>query len=78
MRAIEFKEQTAVLGKPENMTADECQPLPVFRDGKTCVSCWELTPEELKLINETKVIYLGVLSGNTQPPVFLTVESPFE
>lgn len=78
MRAIEFKEQNAVLGKPAGMTDEECKPLPVFRDGKQCVSVWELSPEELEFINQTKVVYLGVLSGNTQPPVFLTVESPFE
>ena len=77
MRAIEFKEQNGVLGKPEGMTDDECSPLPVFRDGKHCVSVWELSEADLELIKETKVVYLGVLSGNTQPPVFLTIESPF-
>ena len=77
MRPVEFDEMTIVLSKPEGMTDDECMPLPVFRDGKQVVSCWELSKEDLELINQTGRIYLGVVSGKSQPPVFLTVETPF-
>lgn len=77
MKPIEFKEQSKVLGKPESMTDEECSSLPVYSDGAQCVSCWKLSDEEIKLISETGCMYVGVLSGSTQPPIWLTVESPF-
>lgn len=77
MKPINFKQQNTVLEKPENMKDSECSALPTFRDGKQCISCWELSEQDLEEINKTKKVYLGVLSGNTQPPVFLTVQTPF-
>lgn len=77
MKPIEFKEQNRTLGKPEGMTDEECSSLPVYANGSECISCWQLSDEELKKILETKCIWVGVLSGNTQPPIFLTVETPF-
>jgi hypothetical protein len=77
MKPIGFKESNGVLGKPENMTDEECDQLPVFRDGVHCISCWKLSEEELNQVQKTGCIYLGILSGGTQPPVFLQVENPF-
>lgn len=77
MKPIEFKEQTKVLSKPKNMTDEECSSLPVFTNGTNCISLWELSDEEIEKIKETKCIWLGVMSGLTQPPVFLSVETPF-
>ena len=77
MRPVEFDEQNGTLSKPPSMTDEECLPLPVFRDGKDVISCWELNKEDLEEINKTGKIYLGILSGNTQPPVWLSVENPF-
>ena len=78
MKPIEFKEQNAVLGKPKEMTAEECSSLPVFKDGKECVSCWEFTDEEIQKLIETKKIWIGVCSGESQPPIWLDVEYPFK
>ena len=77
MRAVEFDEQTVILGKPIGMTDEECAPLPVFRDGEQVISCWELNKEDLEEINKTGKIYLSIFSGKTQPPVWLSIENPF-
>ena len=37
-------------------------------------SCWELTPDEIKQVQETGKIYLYI-QGNIVPPVLLTTES---
>jgi len=78
MNPIEFNEQNKVLLKPESMTDEECKSLPVFSNGDECVSCWQLSDEEIEKLKETKCVWLGVLSGSTQPPVFLSVDYPFE
>jgi hypothetical protein len=62
MKPIEFIEQNKTLGKPESMTDEECGSLPVFSDGNQCISCWQLTDEEIEKIKETKCIWLGVMS----------------
>jgi len=77
MRPVEFDEQTHILSKPKGVTDEECAPLPVFRDGEQVISCWEFNKEDLEEINRTGRIYLSVVSGHTQPPVWISAESPF-
>ena len=61
-------------------TLEGCQDLPVTRytndaNLETGVeSCWELTPDEIKQVQETGKIYLYI-QGNVVPPVLLTTES---
>lgn len=73
MKPIMFEEQNCT------MVGEQCHDLPVVKvaapRGVEYVSCWQLTDEELELVKETKVIWLGCL--NSQPPVFLEVEKPF-
>jgi len=76
MKPIEFTESMYVLAAPKNQEK-EVDPLPVYSDKQKCISCWELTDEEIEIIKKTKRVYLGVLSGKTQPPVFLTIQPPF-
>lgn len=71
MKWIDFPEQNRLLGKPENMTDEECGTLPVFTDGKQCISKWELDEKDIKHILEKGYIWLRVLSGETQPPVLI-------
>lgn len=74
MKPIKFKEATKNLLKPENMTDEECSSLWVYNDGRECVSCWRLTwKERIKALFFGKV-WLGVLSGFTQPPVWLVCD----
>lgn len=54
------------------MTDKECASLHVWSDGNQCVSCWKPTfKERLNILFGGKV-WLGVLSGKTQPPVFVS------
>lgn len=81
MQPIEFKEQNKVFTKPESMTDEQCQSLPVWMGKDTqgvpnIISCWEVTPQELLKINETGKIWLSVC-GSGMPPVLLMAENPF-
>lgn len=59
------------------MAESECQSLPVWSDGNQCVSCWKASFKERLLVLFTGKVWLGVLSGKTQPPVFVAGESVF-
>lgn len=77
MKPIKFKEATKVLQRPATMTDAECASLHVWSDGKQCVSCWKPSfMERVRILFHGKV-YLGVLSGSTQPPVFISGKYPF-
>ena len=78
MKPIDFPQSTKVLQKPSNMTDKECSPLHVWSDGKQCVSCWKPTFMERMKILFTGKVWIGVMSGNTQPPIFVAGESVFE
>jgi hypothetical protein len=72
VKPIDFNEATRVLQKPSNMTDDECVSLIVFSDGKECISCWKMSFfERLRALFSGKV-WISVLSGQTQPPIWLT------
>lgn len=71
MKPSNFKEATKTLQKPENMTDKECAPLSVYSDGKICVSCWKPSWKERLSILVFGKVWLGVLSGQTQPPVWI-------
>lgn len=71
MKPIKFKEATKCLSKPVSMSETECGSLWVFSDEDTCISCWKASFwNRLKFLFHGK-IWLGVLSGTTQPPVWL-------
>ena len=77
MRPIDFPESTKVLQKPAEMNDQECRPLPVWGDGKQIVSKWKANFKERIMILFTGNVWLGVLSGNTQPPVWVDGCRPF-
>ena len=74
MKPVETKTTNAVY------TLEGCNDLPVTKytnvdNGEDGVeSCWELTPDEIKQVQETGKIYLYI-QGNVVPPVLLTTES---
>jgi hypothetical protein len=68
---VDFPEKTVDLQKPPSMTGEECQPLPVFRDGERCISAWRPTWRERFSILFFGRVWLHVWFGNTQPPVLL-------
>ena len=72
LMAVRFPEANRNLTKPQNMTDEECGSLWVFTDGCQCVSCWKLTWRQRLNLLLHGTIWLGVLSGGTQPPVWMT------
>jgi hypothetical protein len=69
-----FKQANKDLLKPQGWTDEECGSLPVFTDGKVCISLWQMTwRERIKALLFGKV-WLFVHSGQTQPPVALMAE----
>ena len=76
MKPINFDGVNAVYGANQ----PEYQPLPAEkRPGQSVeiVTCWKLTPEEIKRIQETGEIWLAVLTfGQPLQPVIVSVEKP--
>ena len=77
MRPLKFKGCNIVYGA----TQKEYQPLPAERRGMVetgeILTCWELSPEELKQVQETGKIWLSVLTfGQPLQPVYLATEKP--
>lgn len=77
MKPTTFKGQTTVLAKPPGMTDEECGELAILQLDDTCISCWTMNWRERLKALFTGRIWLGVLSGRTQPPVYCAVDRPF-
>jgi hypothetical protein len=77
MRAVKFREATGELSKPEEMTDEDCGPLPVWRDGRVCLSCWKGSLWDRIKFLLTGRMWLWVHGGGSQPPVCLETKSPF-
>lgn len=71
MKPINFDQANKNLLRPEGMTDKECGSLPVYNDGKTCISCWQPSIRERISILLFGKVWLWVYSGRTQPPVAL-------
>ena len=71
MSPIKFKEANKNLSKPSSMTDEECGPLWVFNDNDQCISCWKLSFKERVKALFFGNIWIGILSGVTQPPIWL-------
>lgn len=71
MKPIKFDEANKNLLKPQNMTDEDCSSLWVYTDGQQCISCWKMSfKQRLSALIHGKV-WLSVLSGYTQPPVWV-------
>lgn len=71
MKPIDFKEANRTLGKPQDMTDEECRPLRIYTDGRQCVSCWKMTLKERLSALFFGRIWVDTLSGGTQPPMWI-------
>lgn len=82
MEAIDFKFRNRTFIAPPDVTQADIRELPAYSGEDengypNIVSCWKMTSEELKTINENGgIIYLGVM-GNSMPPVWITPDDPF-
>ena len=72
MEAVKFKESNVVFAENQ----DEYKSLPAYRDNNgVVVTCWKLSEDEIKMINETGRIYLETLTFNKPlQPVMLTTD----
>lgn len=71
IKPVRFPFANKNLLKPESMTDAECESIWVYTDGDQCVSCWKLGwLARLKALIFGRV-WLSVLSGSTQPPVWI-------
>lgn len=66
---IQFKHQTGLLQAPEGSTG--VAPLPAWTDGRQVVSCWRLSWRERFSALFSGRVWVAVLSGHTQPPVYI-------
>lgn len=66
-----FNEATVELKKPGSMTDEECGSLHIHQSNGECISLWTVPFwQRLKFLFHGN-LWLGVLSGKTQPPVWL-------
>jgi hypothetical protein len=73
--SIPWHGQNFLLKAPAGEEADRVHDLHVFNNGHVTVSCWQLKPEELSdVVQNGGRIYLAVLFGPSQPPVFVGSE----
>jgi hypothetical protein len=78
MKPLPFKEKTKTLSKPDSMADEQCSSLDVYCDGEQCISCWRPSWKERLSILLFGKVWLSVLFGETQPPVWITGErTPF-
>lgn len=70
---INFAGSNVVMHAPKD--AENVQDMHVFRTQHSCVSCWELSAVELAEINRTGRVFLSVLMGGQQPPVYVGSET---
>ena len=72
MKPKKFKQATIELKKPTSMTDEECGSLYVLQTERgECISLWTTSFwERLKFLFHGK-LWLGVHSGEKQPPVWL-------
>ena len=59
-------------GKEYSANVDGVKPLPIWTDGEQCVSCWRLTWRERLSALVFGRVWVAVLTGETQPPLFAT------
>lgn len=77
MIPIKFKESNKVLTAPKNWNEEEhgkCGDLHVYNDGQQSISLWQLTWKERFQILFHGKIWLGILSGGSQPPVWMDTQ----
>lgn len=63
-----------LLSPPKNYEEEQVCSMAVFTNGVVCVSKWQLSEEAIKYLNETGCIFISVISGQTQPPIFIGSE----
>ncbi len=77
MKPTNFIGVNKVLGPPENWietTHGPCEDLPIMHQHGICISRWRLTWKERWRLLIGAAVWCRVASGQSQPPVALSVE----
>lgn len=65
-----------ILKSPKGTMQEQVQNLSIFTNDVVCVSRWQLSPEAVEEIIKTGgLIFISVMSGQTQPPIFVGSEN---
>lgn len=56
---------------PKGTTEEQVCDMRIFTNGSICVSRWKLSEEAIKEVIETGCLFVTLMSGYTQPPVFV-------
>ena len=70
-KPVEFNGANKILQPPKNYDKEQVIPMYVFTNGIICVSKWKLSEEALKEVKETGCLFVSLISGYTQPPIFI-------
>lgn len=70
MIPIDHKFASTTLNAPAG-EEERILPLRVYSDGQQCISCWKMTWRERLSALFFGRVWLAVLGGQTQPPVWL-------
>lgn len=76
---IKWKGANKELGAAKG-TEGFVQPMPVFSNGSVCVSCWELSEDDIRqftaaiIRGEKPRLFVSVYYGPSQPPIYVGTE----
>lgn len=73
-KPVDFKGSNKTLLPPKGYTKEQVIPMYIFTNNVACVSKWKLSEEALKEAVETGCLFISLLSGQTQPPIFIGSE----
>lgn len=73
-RGVNWHGANFELARPKGQDEQQCNSLYVFRNGHDCVSCWELTPDEIAEIVRTGKVFVVISYGWSQPPIYIGLE----
>lgn len=71
--AVKFNGANCVMKAPKE--AENVYDVHAFTNGVCCVTCWQLTKEEIEEIVRTGQIYVSVFFGGGMPPIFIGDEA---
>ena len=80
MKPIQFKYSNRILqpsGKEYSPNVRGVAPLAVWTDGEQCVSCWKMSLGERLSALLFGRVWLALLSGETQPPVYVVASKEY-
>jgi hypothetical protein len=76
MKPASFKHSNKTLqpsGARYSENVSGVEPLQIWTDGEQCVSCWKMNWKERLIALILGRVWIAVLSGETQPPIYAEV-----